>query len=51
MRNFTLLPISLTSLPLDFSNVFCYTLLKLVDRIITATQPLLCVLSVTRDKV
>ena len=38
-------PICLLPYPLDFSNVFCYTLPKLVDRISTATHSLRCVLS------
>ena len=38
-------PICHLPYPLDFSNVFCYTLPKLVDRVITATHSLRCVLS------
>ena len=38
-------PICHLPYPLDFSNVFCYTLPKLVDRVITATHSLCCVLS------
>ena len=38
-------PICLLPYPLDFSDVFCYTFPKLVDRVITATRSLRCVLS------